>query len=267
MGSVQHHQAQARRFLSLARSDLNSADCHRAANALARAASHAATAAVVHSAHFRRCTRRRLTNYLFIMAAEGRVSNGGVKTFRQIYRLPRRLAAASPDAARRLCRQARNRVSALIRSVEGAIAGRPVTGRGRRPPRPPSRPMPRSMTEIMALPDYREIAEAYGLAGSAGPTPRPPRFLRPRPHSPSLLLPSRRPFPARRPRLHRSVSPVEARPRTNLPRQIPRYHPRPLVNRPHAYPLSTAVIARMPSGIRGNLVGVLTAVHNKPLLR
>ena len=166
MGSVQHHQTQARRFLSLARSDHNAGDHTRAANALARAASHAATAAVVHSAYFSRCTRRRLTNYLFLMAAEGRISNGGVKTFRNIYHLSRRLAGAGPDEARRLCRQARNRVSALLRSIEGAIAGRPVTGRGRRPPRPPSRPLPRSMAEIMALPDYKEIAQAYGLAQS-----------------------------------------------------------------------------------------------------
>ena len=38
MGSVQYHQAQARRFLSLARSD------HNAGDPLARAASHAAAA-------------------------------------------------------------------------------------------------------------------------------------------------------------------------------------------------------------------------------
>ena len=44
MGSVHHHQTQARRFLSLARSDHNAGDYARAANALARAASHAATA-------------------------------------------------------------------------------------------------------------------------------------------------------------------------------------------------------------------------------
>ena len=44
MGNVQHHQAQARRFLSLARSDHNAGDYSRTANALARAASHAAAA-------------------------------------------------------------------------------------------------------------------------------------------------------------------------------------------------------------------------------
>lgn len=166
MGSVQHHQNQARRFLSLARSDHNAGDHTRAANALARAASHAATAAVFHWDHVRRPTRRSLTNFLFILAAEGLISNGGVRIFRRIYDMPRLLAGSDPDAARRLCRRARNRVAMLIRSVEGAIAGRPVTGRSRRPPRPPSQPMPRSMAEIMALPNYKEIAEAHGLAGS-----------------------------------------------------------------------------------------------------
>ncbi len=166
MGSVQHHQTQARRFLSLARSDLYAGDYHRAANALARAASHSATAAVVHWDHVRRPTRRRLTNFLLILARDGHISNGGVRIFRRIYDMPRLLAAADPDEAQRLCRQARNRVSALIRSIEGALAGRPVTGRGRRPPKPPSRPVPRSMMEIMALPEYKEIAEAHGLSRS-----------------------------------------------------------------------------------------------------
>ena len=96
MGSVQHHQTQARRFLSLARSDHNAGDYARAANALARAASHAATAAAVEWIWINRYTRRRLTNYLFRMAAEGRISNGGVKTFRNIYHLPRRLAGSRP---------------------------------------------------------------------------------------------------------------------------------------------------------------------------
>ncbi len=166
MGSVQHHQAQARRFLALARSDHNAGNYDRAANALARAASHAATAAVVHEGHLKRLTRRKLTNYLLLMAAHGRISNGGVRTFRNIYYLPDRLAEADPQDTQRLSRLARNRVAALVRSLEAAIADRPVTGRGRRPPRPPSRPMPRSMVEIMALPNFKEIAEAHGLAQS-----------------------------------------------------------------------------------------------------
>ena len=186
MGSVHHHQNQARRFLSLARSDHNAGDHLRAADALTRAASHAATAAVVERNWINRCTRRRLTNYLFLMAMEGRISNGGVKTFRNIYHLPDRLAEADPLEAQRLSRQALNRVAALIRSLEGAIAERPVTGRGRRSARPRWRPAPMTFSGIIALPDYRDIAEKYGLVDaplarlpdphdfySRGLTPRP----------------------------------------------------------------------------------------------
>ena len=175
MGSVQHHQAQGRRFLSLARSDHNAGNYDRAANALVRAASHAATAAVVHRGHLKRLTRRTLTNYLFALAAEGSISNGGVRTFRNIYYLADRLAEADPPEAHRLTRRALNRVSELIRSVEGAIAGRPVTGRGRRPPRPPSRPAPMTVADIIALPNYRDIAEKHGLIDA-------PLARRPDPH-------------------------------------------------------------------------------------
>ena len=142
MGSVHHHQTQARRFLSLARSDHNSGKYDRAANALARAASHAATSALFHCALLRRPTRRKLTNTLFMLADAGQISNGGVRIFRSIYRLPDQLSTADPRQCQRLSRRARNRVAALIRSVEGAIAGRPTSGRGRRnrPPPDPRRP-------------------------------------------------------------------------------------------------------------------------------
>ena len=77
MGSVLHHQTQARRFLSLARSDHNSGKYDRAANALARAASHAATSALFHCALLRRPTRRKLTNTLFMLADAGRSPTEG----------------------------------------------------------------------------------------------------------------------------------------------------------------------------------------------
>ena len=175
MGSVHHHQVQARRFLSLARADHNAGDYARAANALARAASHAATAVAVHETGSRRHTRRRLTIRLFALAWEGRISNGGVRAFRNIYTLADRIAAASAGEAQRLSRQGRNRVSMLVRSVEGAIAGKLVTGRARRPPRPPWRPAPRSVSQIIALPDYAEIVRAHNLEGA-------PLARRPDPH-------------------------------------------------------------------------------------
>ena len=172
MAAVPHHQAQARRFLVLARADCNAGDFSRAANALARSASHAATAASLHtnSFHTRGTTRRRLTNWLFCLAHEGRMPFGVVKTFRRIYDLPARLAVASDYAgARRLVRRARNRVAAMIRAVERAVAGSPQLSVVRRRETfrfaTPPRPTPTSMTEILALPDFAQIAAAHRLAG------------------------------------------------------------------------------------------------------
>ena len=63
----------------------------------------------------------------------------------------------------------------IIRSIEGAIAGRPVTGRSRRPVPPPRRLAPGSVAEIIALPDYREIVAAHNLVNA-------PLARRPDPH-------------------------------------------------------------------------------------
>ena len=63
----------------------------------------------------------------------------------------------------------------LVRSVEGALSGRLVTGRGRRPPRHPWRAAPRSVSQIIALPDYRDIIRAHNLEGA-------PLARRPDPH-------------------------------------------------------------------------------------
>ena len=143
MGSVHHHQTQARRFLSLARSDHNSGKYDRAANALARAASHAATSALFHCALLRRPTRRKLTNTLFMLADAGQISNGGVRIFRSIYRLPDQLATADTRQRQRLSRRARNRVAALIRrwrEPSPAVPHRDAAAATVRPadPRPPA---------------------------------------------------------------------------------------------------------------------------------
>ena len=120
--------------------------------------------------HTRGATRRRLTNRLFCMAHEGRMPFGVVKTFRRIYDLPARLAAASDYAgARRPVRRARNRVAAMVRAVERAVAGCPQLSVVRRRETfrfaAPPRPTPASMSEILALPDYAQIAAAHGLTG------------------------------------------------------------------------------------------------------
>ena len=171
MAAVPHHQAQARRFFVLARADYHAGDFARAANALARSASHAATAASRHTnpLHTRGTTRRRLTNWLFVLAREGKLPHGVVKTFRRIYDLPALLAAA-PDftTARYLIRRARTRVSALVRAVERAVAGHPQPAVVRRRDNFRNalpRPTPTSMSEIIALPDFAEIAATHKLTG------------------------------------------------------------------------------------------------------
>ncbi len=266
MGSVQHHQTQARRFLSLARSDHNAGDHARAADALARAASHAATAAVVERNWFSRYTRRRLTNYLFLLAAEGRISNGGVRTFRHIYDLSRRLAEADPREARRLCRQARNRVAMLIRSIEGAISGRPVTGRGRRPVPPPApscAPIHSGDHRPARLPGDRRCSRSGRRA--PGATPRPPRLLPPGPDASALRMPPRKPGPAPRAFRHRNIPSLEARPGAHLPRQTPRHHPRPghgltsLSLRAQRGNLATAMLSLRAQ--RGNLAAAMLSLR------
>ena len=180
MGTVSHHQAQARRFLSLARADHDAGDYRRAAHALARAASHAATAGLVHQNLIRGPTRRRLTNCLFMLAAAGQIPFGAVKTFRRVYDLPAELAAAADlGAAMRLARHAHRRVSALLRALERAVAGRPQPAVRRRFTdflnAPPPRPVPASIRDILALPNFKAIAAAHGLTDS-------PLLRRPDPH-------------------------------------------------------------------------------------
>ena len=173
MGTVPHHQAQARRFLKLARADLNAGDGPRAANALARAASHAVTAAARHWNPTLRPTRRKLTNAFFALAFAGQITHGSVRTFRQIYRLPAVIAAAADSRlTHRMLRRARNRVSALLRSVAQAIAGRGHRIR-RQSAATPAVPAPAetappditSVADIRALPNYAAIVADHNLAG------------------------------------------------------------------------------------------------------
>ncbi len=101
-----------------------------------------------------RPTRRKLTNAFFALAFAGQVTHGIVRTFRQIYRLPAAVAAADSRAAHRMLRRARNRVSALLRSVAQAIAGRPAGARPRQPSliQTPQGPIdPASLTTLAAI--------------------------------------------------------------------------------------------------------------------
>ena len=190
MASVAHHQTQSRRFLSLARADLNAGEPQRAVAALARAASHAATAAVFHWNHIKRPTRRKLTNFLFILASDGNITFGAVRAFRQIYQTPDALAQAEAEGDHRkaawLLRRAHHRIAALVHAVNRAIAGR--RARGPRPGSPSDADHPDAahaaaapaivtVSDILDLPNYAAIVADYKLANiPIGARPDPHHF-------------------------------------------------------------------------------------------
>ena len=148
MGTVAHHRDQARYFLHRARDatpaavagprpqhdagpgpdqtpDAAASAFLESANALRRAASHAATALNVH-AGFRHNTRRRLSFGLQAAIMTGRFSRSHYKTFRQTCTLEAALqdpdsavAAKAAFAVRRL----RRRVSAFINAVAALLDG------------------------------------------------------------------------------------------------------------------------------------------------
>ena len=146
MGTVAHHRDKARYFLHRARDATPAAGAgagprpqHDAgetpdaaapaflesANALRRAASHAATALNIHSG-FRHNTRRRLSFGLQAAIMTGRFSRSHYKTFRQTCTLEAALqdpdsavAAKAAFAVRRL----RRRVSAFINAVAALLDG------------------------------------------------------------------------------------------------------------------------------------------------
>ena len=147
MGTVAHHRDKARYFLHRARDataagrpqdDAGPGPGHppdaatavspqmlESADALRRAASHAATALNVH-AGFRHNTRRRLSFGLQAAIMTGRFSRSHYKTFRQTCTLEAALqdpdsavAAKAAFAVRRL----RRRVSAFINAVAALLDG------------------------------------------------------------------------------------------------------------------------------------------------
>ena len=121
-----HHLEHSQRYLNFAALDTAAGDCSRAAHALTRAASHAVTAAAVHW-HDSHHSRRRLTTVLGGLVHNNRVAHTHRRTFRDVYQLPRQVAATGTDvsAARRLLRRFRRRVNRLLAAIRLAIAAHP----------------------------------------------------------------------------------------------------------------------------------------------
>ena len=183
--------------------------------------------------HTRGATRRRLTNRLFCMAHEGRMPFGVVKTFRRICDLPARLAVASDYAgARRLVRRARNRVAAMVRAVERAVAGSPqpavIYRRDKfRFAAPGARLHVRNPGPARLCPNRRRPPPRRGAFAQ---TPRPPRPVPTWHHTQALLVPPRapRPLPGAQRHPRPPFTPLAKGPLPNLQTQLPR--PTPLLN-------------------------------------
>ena len=92
--SPSHHISRTRRYLKYATGDTARGDYDRAARALARANSHAATAVCVHWHYLGalRPTRRRHQSWLCDLARKGYVTYGLTAVLRDSYALPDRIS-------------------------------------------------------------------------------------------------------------------------------------------------------------------------------
>ena len=119
-----HHLNRSQLYLDFSRANATDGDFNRAALALTRAASHAATAAAIHW-HNRHYSRRRLNVALTELALDGYLPYPHVRTFRDVYSVPAQVAPARPDDARRILRTAHRRVARLLAAIKSTMAAHP----------------------------------------------------------------------------------------------------------------------------------------------
>ena len=192
--SPSHHIQRTRRYLTFAVRHTAEGDLDRAAQALARAVSHTATAAGNHwdmLVNARR-TRRRLQIALDIMADRGQITRSLAGVMRQAYALPKRMSeamTAAPDAETgrrsviRLLRRTRTRARRLLRRLETAMA---------------ADPNPPTWNEILAQAEARREA-------AANPTPAPTHIRPPSPFDPGPNLWHNHPRPSPPPPVPRAA--------------------------------------------------------------
>ena len=119
-----HHLDRSRHYLDFVPGNIAAGEYVRAARALARSASHAVTAAAVHWQHGHH-SRRRLNAVLSELIYDRRIPYAHVRTFRDVYRLLEQVVGETPDAARRVLRRLKRRVSRLNAAVASAMAEQP----------------------------------------------------------------------------------------------------------------------------------------------
>ncbi len=170
MATVSHHQAKAARYLQFAQDNIAQRDHHRAAQAIARAASHAATALAVHRQTWHNSPRQlrwAIERYVF-----DELSHGHLKTFREATRLPRRISSQpATDADRILLLRLRRRTNSFLKAVNAIVAGEPLpihqSRRSIRKPDEPILPYFASVQDITTLPNFLEIRQRYRLHNSS----------------------------------------------------------------------------------------------------
>ena len=125
MTTAPRHLERTQRYLKLARHNIADAQTDRAADALRRAVTHAASAVMAAENRPTR-TRRRLRNALGELVFAGRIPHAHLSTFRRIHLLPTRLPDLNPPEARRLLRTIRARAVRLVRDVSAILAANAV---------------------------------------------------------------------------------------------------------------------------------------------
>ena len=119
-----HHLNRSQHYAGFVPQNLAAGDYTRAANALARSASHAVTAAAVHW-HSRHRSRRRLNVVLSELVYDRRIAYSHLRTFKEVYALLDEMPAAAATVARRMVCRLRRRVSRLTAAIASAIAEQP----------------------------------------------------------------------------------------------------------------------------------------------
>lgn len=138
MSTAAHHLERSHHYLRLSRANAGHDPYHRAADALRRSVTHAATAVMAAEGRPTR-TRRRLYNSLGSLVYSGSIPHAHLQTFRRVHNLPAGLRSAAPADARRLLHTLRARVSRLLKSVAGVL------------------PSIRSVSEMRAYSDYLRL--------------------------------------------------------------------------------------------------------------
>ena len=126
---MKRHRYTSRLYLDRSHQHILNERADRAADALRRSASHAATAAAV-NAGLRHSSRHQLMTALYWVIRDGHLTNGHIQTFRQVHALtPEWLDSVDPRRRRFALLRMYRRVRRLVNDVESVIDGH------RNPPR------------------------------------------------------------------------------------------------------------------------------------